>query len=158
MEKNELLQSFVMNIQTINRYLRSMMPDQGEYSVTRVQWLLLRHLQRNGASTIGELADHLDVRSSTMSQMIDRLEKNGIVIRGTIQKDARIKTVVLSEMGIKIIQEREKMWVESMAQPFQHFTAEEKETFFHLMDKLVCHIPKKRQKNKAILLRGDDRT
>ncbi|MDP4084255.1 MAG: MarR family transcriptional regulator [Bacillota bacterium] len=145
MENDELLHSFIMNIQSINRYLRSMMPDQSGYAVTRVQWLLLRHLQRNGPCTIGELAEHLDVRSSTMSQMVDRLEKNGIVYRASIQKDARIKTVDLNEKGREIIREREKLWVDSLAQPFQSFSKEEKETLLSLMEKLVCHIPKKRE-------------
>lgn len=145
MENKELFQSFVTNIQSINRYLRSMSSDQINHPVTRVQWLLLRHLQRNGSCTIGDLAKHLDVRSSTMSQMVDRLEKNGVVYRTSVQKDARIKTVVLSEQGKKIIQDREKLWVDSLAQPFQHFSTEEKETLLYLMEKLVCHIPKKRE-------------
>jgi DNA-binding MarR family transcriptional regulator len=144
MENKDLLHSFVMNMQAINRYLRSMVSDQSENPVTRVQWLLLRHLQRNGSSTIGELAEHLDVRSSTMSQMVDRLEKNGIVYRSAGQKDARVKTVALSEKGKEIIQDREMLWVDSLAQPFQSFSTEEKETLLNLMDKLVSHIPKKR--------------
>jgi DNA-binding MarR family transcriptional regulator len=144
MENKDLLHSFVMNMQAINRYLRSMGTNQSENPVTRVQWLLLRHLQRNGSCTIGELAEHLDVRSSTMSQMVDRLEKNGIVYRSAGQKDARVKTVALSEKGKEIIQEREMLWVDSLAQPFQNFSTEEKETLLNLMDKLVSHIPKKR--------------
>jgi DNA-binding MarR family transcriptional regulator len=144
MENKDLLHSFVMNMQTINRYLRSMGTNQSENPVTRVQWLLLRHLQRNGSCTIGELAEHLDVRSSTMSQMVDRLEKNGIVYRSAGQKDARVKTVSLSEKGKEIIQDRELLWVDSLAQPFQNFSTEEKETLLNLMDKLVSHIPKKR--------------
>jgi DNA-binding MarR family transcriptional regulator len=144
MENKDLLHSFVMNMQTINRYLRSMGTNQSENPVTRVQWLLLRHLQRNGTCTIGELAEHLDVRSSTMSQMVDRLEKNGIVYRSAGQKDARVKTVALSEKGKEIIQDREMLWVDSLAQPFQNFSTEEKETLLNLMDKLVSHIPKKR--------------
>ena len=144
MENKDLLNSFVMNMQTINRYLRSMGTNQSENPVTRVQWLLLRHLQRNGSCTIGELAEHLDVRSSTMSQMVDRLEKNGIVYRSAGQKDERVKTVSLSEKGKEIIQDREMLWVDSLAQPFQNFSTEEKETLLNLMDKLVSHIPKKR--------------
>src|SRR5581483_2682975 len=110
MDNKELLHSFVMNMQAINRYLRSMANNQAENPVTRVQWLLLRHLQRNDSCSIGELAEHLDVRSSTMSQMVDRLEKNGIVYRASNQKDARVKKVVLSEKGKEIIQEREMIW------------------------------------------------
>jgi DNA-binding MarR family transcriptional regulator len=146
MDNKELLHSFVMNIQSINRYLRSMAYNQPDNPVTRVQWMLLRHLQRNGSCTIGELAQHLDVRSSTMSQMVDRLEKNGIVYRASIQKDARIKTVCLSDKGRKIIQEREMLWIDSLAEPFQNFSPAEKETLLHLMDKLVAHIPRKNEK------------
>jgi DNA-binding MarR family transcriptional regulator len=145
MENNEWLHSFFMDIQAINRYMRSATSDQAENPVTRVQWMLVRHLQRNGACTIGELAKTLDVRSSTMSQMVDRLEKNGIVYRSSNQKDARITTVALSEKGTKIIREREKLWVESLVQPFQSFSDEEKETLLQLMEKLVGHIPKKNE-------------
>lgn len=145
MDNKELLHSFVINIQQINRYLRSMGSEQTEHSVTRVQWMVLRQLERNGSCTIGELADHLDVRSSTMSQMIDRLEKNGVVYRSSIQQDARIKTVALSEKGKKIIQEREMLWVDSLAKPFENFSNEEKEILLSLMDQLVSHIPKKRE-------------
>lgn len=144
MDNKELLHSFVMNMQSINRYLRTMASNQSENPITRVQWLLLRHLQRNDSCSIGELAEHLDVRSSTMSQMVDRLEKNGIVYRASNPKDARVKTVVLSEKGKEIIQEREMLWVDSLAQPFQNFSTEEKENLLNLMDKLVSHIPKKR--------------
>ncbi|GAB7056147.1 MULTISPECIES: hypothetical protein [Paenibacillus] len=49
MESKEALEHFVMYLQTINRHLRSQTFDQQETSLTRVQWLLMRNLYRNGA-------------------------------------------------------------------------------------------------------------
>lgn len=145
MDANELLQLFLTDLQVVNRYLRSRVFDQNEQPITRVQWLLLRYIDRNGGSTIGELANYVDVRSSTMSQMIDRLEKNGLVYRECGKEDARIKRVFLHEKGSELIQRMKTLYIKSLAEPFESFSNDEKETFIKLMEKLVHHIPSKKE-------------
>jgi DNA-binding MarR family transcriptional regulator len=142
MENNHQLEIFTTHLQSINRYFRCKTFDNEERTITRVQWLLLRYLYHKPRRTIGQLAIHLDVRQSTMSQMLDRLEKVDLIVRQTDLLDARIKLVELTEMGITFIRQTEQAWMEALAEPFEHFTAEEKITLVSLMEKLALHLPK----------------
>jgi DNA-binding MarR family transcriptional regulator len=136
------LEIFTTHLQKVNRYLRCKTFDNEERSITRVQWLLLRYLYRKPDRTIGQLAAHLDVRQSTMSQMLDRLEKVDLIVRRTDSQDARIKLVELTTAGISFIHQTEETWMEALAEPFANFTAQERHSLVNLMEKLSQHLPK----------------
>lgn len=142
MKNNEALEQFITHMQTINRHLRSKVFDQQPDSLTRVQWLLLRHLNRNGTRTIGQLAIHLDVRPSTMSQMIDRLEKSRLVYRENSQPDARVKNVSLTEEGKDLIKRTEVLWMEALLDSFDQFTKEEQTELISYMERLTEQLNK----------------
>jgi DNA-binding MarR family transcriptional regulator len=137
------LEQFVAYLQALNRHLRSAAFDQNKQPITRVQWLLMKKLYLKGGRTIGQLAEHLDVRPSTMSQMLDRLEKSGYVSRESDPQDARVKMIKLTETGRKIIIETDSIWIESLAEPFERLEEEEKKMLVQLMKKLSDHLPKR---------------
>ena len=136
------LEVFTTDLQKINRYFRCKTFNNEERTITRVQWLLLRYLYRKPDRTIGQLAAHLDVRQSTMSQMLDRLEKGELITRRTDLQDARIKLVELTPTGISFILQTESTWMEALAEPFAQFSAEEKQALVGLMGKLSLYLPK----------------
>jgi DNA-binding MarR family transcriptional regulator len=142
MENKHQLEIFTTHLQSVNRYLRCKTFDNEERTVTRVQWLLLRYLYRKPRRTIGQLAAHLDVRQSTMSQMLDRLQKANLIARQTDVQDARIKLVELTPIGITFIHQTEATWMEALAEPFESFTKEEKVSLVALMEKLALQLPK----------------
>jgi DNA-binding MarR family transcriptional regulator len=143
MDNKEELEIFTTHLQKVNRYLRCKTFDNEERTITRVQWLLLRYLYRKPGRTIGQLAVHLDVRQSTMSQMLDRLEKVDLIARHIDLQDARIKLVELTPTGTSFIRETEKTWMEALAVPFAHFTKEERQSLVELMEKLSSQLSKK---------------
>lgn len=143
METRETLEQFITYMQAINRFLRSNVFDQQETPLTRVQWLLLRHLNRSGPRTIGQLAAHLDVRPSTMTQMIDRLEKSGLVFRESTGPDARVRLVRLTEQGLHLIRHTESLWAESLSEPFEQLTEAERRQLVEYMQRLAGALPKK---------------
>ncbi|GBF74441.1 hypothetical protein PA598K_02785 [Paenibacillus sp. 598K] len=130
------IELFVAHLQTVNRHLRSAVFDRDQ-ALTRVQWLLMRHLRRSGGSTIGQLASHLDVRASTMSQMLDRLENQGYLVRMPDSSDARVKLIRLTPEGEAVIDHTEQYWMESLAEPFGKLSAAEREQLVALMGQLV---------------------
>jgi DNA-binding MarR family transcriptional regulator len=149
MKVNEKLEALIVHLQQINRFLRSSVFEQKTEQVTRVQWLILRHLRRNGPRTIGELATQLDVRSSTMSQMIDRLEKNAWVCRTVDDHDARVKLIHLTDHGNALMNQIELASIENMAQPFEQLSDDEQAQLVQLLKKLSSFIPKKEGKREA---------
>lgn len=144
MEQRELLEQFTEYFQMINRYLRrNESVKQGNRVITRVQWLILRHVYKHGESTIGQLADQLDVRSSTMSQMIDRLELAGLVYRVQDERDARARLVRLTDEGRRVIEHLRNVRKELLSELFQQLTEDEQQTLTHLMKKLLQHLPQR---------------
>jgi len=136
------LEQFLASLQAVNRHLRSSTWEaQRQQPLTKVQWLLLRQLQRRGAATIGQLAAHLDVRASTMSQMLDRLERSGFVTRVQDETDARVKNIMLTEVGRETIQRTEAVWRAALAEPFERLDAEDREALVRVMKKLSDRLP-----------------
>jgi len=138
METN--VDAFLASLQALNRHLRSSAFDAGR-ALTKVQWLLLRQLHRQGSASIGQLAAHLDVRASTMSQMLDRLERSGYITREPDPADARAKLVRLTETGRRTVGKTEEVWRNALTEPFERLDAEERETLARLMRKLSEQLP-----------------
>ena len=65
--------------------------------LTRAQWQVLAHLQRNeGINQIG-LADLLDIEAITLCRTIDRMEEGGWVERRADPNDRRARLLFLTE-------------------------------------------------------------
>ncbi len=137
MERQELIEQYLYALQNINRYIRSGTFQGMAPSITRVQWLILRYLDRKSEGTIGQLAAHLAVRSSTMSLMIDRLEKTKLVYRSTDSLDARTRIVRLTGDGKEMIRLTEDRWVDTLAAPFTRLTDRERRLLVQLTAKLA---------------------
>ena len=109
------------------------------YGLTRTQWFILHHVRRK-PRTIGELAGKLEVRPSSMSQMIDRLELAGIVERQNDPSDARSKLVVLSEEGKKNMDHISTSRIELLSAPFSQLSEEEQVKIVELMEKYKSNL------------------
>ncbi|MCL6636971.1 MAG: MarR family transcriptional regulator [Alicyclobacillus sp.] len=130
-------------LQAIQRHLRRNTKEQPNLpGLTRVQWMILRHVERHPDCSVGQLADRLDVRPSTMSQMIDRLELAGWVQRCTDARDGRSRLVRLTAAGAAALRSQRDLRVQLLAEPFQQLNPEEQACLLSLLDKLVSRMGK----------------
>jgi MarR family transcriptional regulator, organic hydroperoxide resistance regulator len=135
------LEQFVDCVQAIGRHMkRSQRNSQDGTEITKTQWLILRFLAKQDGCTIGQLAERLEVRSSSMSQMIDRLELAGTVYREPDKNDARTRIVKLTEAGKEMISKMKHSRMEMMAGPFNQLTEEEKNTLVEIMMKMTANL------------------
>ncbi len=121
----------------INRHLRSGALQQNEQQITRVQWMILRYLKRIEHCTIGQLAERMNVRPSTMSQMLDRLEREHWVTRSQAPDDSRVRLVQLTEPGLSFVHSVEAVWQERLVAPLSTLTQYEQTTLVELLHKLA---------------------
>ena len=49
-----------------------------------------------------DLEDEFDIRRSSVTQVIQLLERDGLIVRESVQRDARLKKLVLTEKAIRI--------------------------------------------------------
>ena len=132
------LEQFVDCVQAIGRHMkRSQRNSQEGTEITKTQWLILRFLAKQDGCTIGQLAERLEVRSSSMSQMIDRLELAGKVFREPDQHDARTRVVALTDAGRETITKMKNAQVDMLSGPFNQLTFEEQETLVKILKKMT---------------------
>lgn len=74
------------------------------------QELALYFLWKQDGITQSELREKTGTQASTMSNMLRKLESDGIIYRKTAQEDSRVTKVYLTEKGHKLRQPVEKMW------------------------------------------------
>ncbi|MFP7412004.1 MarR family winged helix-turn-helix transcriptional regulator [Priestia filamentosa] len=76
-----------------------------DYNITPLQFAALQWLFDLGEMTIGDLSSKMYLACSTTTDLIDRMEKTGLVTRAKDEQDRRIVRVVLLERGKKLIEE-----------------------------------------------------
>jgi MarR family transcriptional regulator, organic hydroperoxide resistance regulator len=67
------------------------------------QVLAMVSIQERGGCTLTELRKEMHVSAPTITGIIDRLERDGYVKRSTDKTDRRIKNVILTKKGLRII-------------------------------------------------------
>ena len=72
------------------------------YGLTAPQLWALKTLQREGRLSAGRLAEELAVHQSSLSLLLDRLEKRGLVERIRTPRDRRVVQIALTKRGARI--------------------------------------------------------
>ena len=73
-----------------------------ELGLTYPQYLVMLLLWERGEMTIGDLADTLQLDYGTLSPMVKRLERAGLVERRRAADDERVVRVTVSDVGQKL--------------------------------------------------------
>src|SRR5579884_1578226 len=79
-----------------------------QFGLTGSQWAILRHLHRaaeegQDSLRLTDLSDRLLVRPPSVTGVVDRLERAGLVARAESPTDLRTKQIVLTEKGRDLI-------------------------------------------------------
>lgn len=75
-----------------------------ELSITVPQFTALQILINNGNMTIGELSQKMSLACSTITDLIDRMEKAELVNRAKDDKDKRVVRVEVLPKGFEILE------------------------------------------------------
>lgn len=89
------------------------------------QEMVLSHLWRRDGLTPSELADLLGVEPPTVTNMLSRMERSGLLERCRDPRDARCTRVHLTEKGRELREPVERRWEEVQERAFAGITAEE---------------------------------
>ena len=91
----------------------------------RGQLFVLRALWEREGMAHSELAEQLHVQPSTITNMLQRMEKAGLVERRHDAEDQRVSRVYLTDAGRDIQDAVEQVWSELEEQTFAGLSAEE---------------------------------
>jgi DNA-binding MarR family transcriptional regulator len=90
---------------SMRRSMRNFLRYSRETGLSMSQFGVLFHLSRKQSSGVTNLGDHLGVTSAAVSQMLERLVQQGLILRTEDPNDRRVKKIVLTEKGSQVLQE-----------------------------------------------------
>jgi DNA-binding MarR family transcriptional regulator len=90
-----------------------------------------------------DLEKRFEIRRSTATQILSLMEKNGLVLRQPVPRDARLKRLVLTEKAIEMHKEvvKEIEAIDSLL--IAGVTEKELQTFFAVIDKVKANLTAK---------------
>ncbi|MEQ6375735.1 MarR family transcriptional regulator [Bacillaceae bacterium S4-13-58] len=112
------------------------------YPITPPQFVALQWLLEYGAMTIGDLSQKMYFAYSTTTDLVDRMEKNELVMRKKDSKDRRVVQIHLLEKGKKIIQEVVAKRQEYLTTILEGFSEEETRNIQDILSKLQREMEK----------------
>ena len=87
-----------------------------------------------------DFEEHFSIRRSTATGILQLMEKNGLIVRESVESDKRLKKIVLTEKAIEVhniiikdIEEREERLSRNL-------TEQELNTFFEIVDKIKANL------------------
>ncbi|RKJ41080.1 MarR family transcriptional regulator [Acutalibacter sp. 1XD8-33] len=83
-----------------------------------------------------DLQQQFSVRRSTMTGILQAMEKEGMIIRRPVEWDARLKKIELTEKAVECQERFQRNIAEIEARLSSGLTPEEKETFIRLCEKI----------------------
>jgi DNA-binding MarR family transcriptional regulator len=96
-------------LRTIGLLERVMQPHFARFGITGAQWGVLRNLHRaesegHPALRLTDLSERLLIRPPSVTGVVDRLERAGLVSRGDSPTDLRAKQVALTPRGRHLVE------------------------------------------------------
>ena len=104
--------------------------------LTRAQWLLLTRLHRKPGASQSELAEMLEVEKATAGRLVDRMEKNGWVVRRADANDRRVNRIYLTAEAERV---QTAMWAiadDTVDDALAALSAEERRQLAELMSRV----------------------
>jgi DNA-binding MarR family transcriptional regulator len=93
---SEIMQSLRRIIKSLQDYSQTVY---SHFGITGPQLWALKTLSKRGSLSLGELSKGMYLHPSTVSGVVDRLEKKGYVVRNRTEKDRRVIKVQLTPKG-----------------------------------------------------------
>jgi len=105
-----------------------------EFSVAQLR--LLRSL-RDGPCTASSLGEDLGLSVSAITQMANRLEASGLVVRTDDVADRRIKHLSLTERGLQLLADRRSRRIDQAQEVLSRLTVEQRAQLISALNKVV---------------------
>jgi DNA-binding MarR family transcriptional regulator len=95
------------------------------YTITPPQFVALQWLFEDGDMTIGELSNKMYLACSTTTDLVDRMEKNELLMRVKDPNDRRVVRIHLLDEGKRIIDEVIKKRQAYLEEVLKNFSSDE---------------------------------
>lgn len=111
--------------------------EQQSEKLTQVQVHVLMYIHRHDGQVFQkDIEQHLKVRRSTASQILNVLERESYVERMRLDSDARMKEIVVTDKTLALIDSMERHMKETESMLRVNISKDDMETFFKVIDQI----------------------
>ncbi|MCY0878785.1 MAG: MarR family transcriptional regulator [Firmicutes bacterium] len=136
--------------QTVQRYLRTRtrrgIREQIGAGIEVAGFQILGQLVRRGPLAPSDLASCFDVRSSTMTSQLDRLEEAGLVLREPVPDGGSRIKVMATPKGVEAYERYRRLRREILQDLLGHLSADDQQRLADLYQRLADGIEAEREK------------
>ena len=132
---NEVLIALRRIIQAIDLYSRALVKKHG---ITLPQLVILQELSKNNGMSVGELAKAISLGQATVTGVLDRLEKRGLIIRSKSYDDKRKVFISPTEECNKMIAAMPSPLQQTFVTQFEKLQDWEKNMILAVLQKIVA--------------------
>lgn len=115
--------------------------------LTHAQAFVLNYLLQSDGLTQVELAERMEIGTVTVSGLVDRLEKRGLVKRKVNPKDRRAKQVWLTQKAHEMWLEMNRQFTKVNDVSFEGFTNEEFDELCELLRRVRGNLSEELERN-----------
>lgn len=144
MDKNSSIQEmkydpkiFIAFGDIIKQFYDTRLEEWNKVDISSVHIKILHFLVDHEGCNQQVLADGRDVKRSTMSADLDKMEKNGLIYREKSEKDKRMTNIFLTEKGHEIGNIVKTEYRDYCFENMKDFSQEELDMFFKCMEKFT---------------------
>lgn len=99
---------------------------------------VLAVIKKHGSITQGELSEILDIRPSSTSELLNKLETKGLIERKPDEKDGRINRITLTDKGLEHVgPDRDEMRADLTENATRALSDEDLKTLNALLEKML---------------------
>ena len=141
-EKSNLDSDVILAYLKLSRAMRRCPPERKYLPFPPAVGRLLECAAANPGVSSRELCEVLDLRPSSLSEILVRAENDGLLCRTVDENDRRVQRVSLTPGGSAVVADMEKVRNEDAKKKTSCLTEEEKKQFCSLCNRLSEHIEK----------------
>ncbi|KAB8134692.1 MarR family transcriptional regulator [Gracilibacillus oryzae] len=140
----------IADIERELRYIARIVKQKGReilhnYPITAPQFVAVQFLLEYGDLTLGELSHKINLAFSTTTDLVDRMERNDIVVRVKDSKDRRVVRIHLLDKGKEIIKEVVEKRREYLGEVLMHVSDDDIRDLSRLLH--ILHYEMRENKN-----------
>jgi MarR family transcriptional regulator, 2-MHQ and catechol-resistance regulon repressor len=107
-----------------------------QYQINHNEFLVLELLYQEGEQPIQKVGKKVFIASSSITYVIDKLEKNGYIQRIPCKEDRRVMYAKITELGTKMMEELYPQYQEKLNMIFADCQEKEMNELAHMLTKV----------------------
>ena len=125
--------------QQVKRLMNRHLTENNSYGLTGMQFAIVSYLAKESAERDvfqKDLEQKFDIRKSTVTGILNTMERDGLLLRETVPYDARLRKMILTDKALQAKQNTEQVIDSVESQLSKGLTEEEITTFLSILEKI----------------------